>query len=171
MKDMLMSTTGDLILIEDNSMENKVKLNFIISKTKPVQLSFSFEENNDKLEKHSIKLSFEFINSPKKYKEKIIQDEKVLNQLLNIALNTPINSLSHDLSFGNELELYKHCQIRDTKNTSLISKCIEKALKSILSDFTVVVSYDKNKQIGESTQTISAKIETSEKTFLKDVEV
>lgn len=171
MKDMLMSDTGDLILIEDTSMENKIKLSFNFSKTNPIQLSFSFKENIERAPQKGIRLSFLFANSNKKYKEKTIIEDKVLNQLLSISLKTPVNSLSHDLSFGNELELYKHCQLRETKNIKLIEQYIDKSFKKILSDFSVSAEYSKNRQINEASQMITIRIETSEKTFLKDVKL
>lgn len=171
MKDMLMSDTGDLILVEDTSKENKIKLKFTFSKTNPIYLSFSFRENMPPINNNGICLSFTFNNPNKKYKEKPLEGNKVLNQLLTIALKTPVNSLSHDTSFGNELEYYKHCHIRDEKNIALIEQCVKKSLQSILSDFDVYAVQNKNKKINDSSQTIAIKIETSEKTFLKDVEV
>lgn len=171
MKDMMMSDTGDLILVEDTSKENKIKLKFNISKTNPICLSFSFRENIPEIKNSNICLSFAFNSPNKKYKEKTLDGNKVLNQLLTIALKTPVNSLSHDTSFGNELEYYKHCHIGDEKNIALIEQCIKKSFQSILSNFDVYAIKNKSKKINDSSQTLSIKIETSEKTFLKDVEV
>ena len=100
------------------------------------------------------------------YHEKLISKETELKQRLTLVLKTALGELAHDTSFGSQMELQRHCNLRNSENLTRIEKVARQAFNQILSNYDLDVTYSPLKAVNYYSQQLTFKITTNGQTIV-----
>lgn len=159
-KDLMLTDTGDIVLIQKKNQGHKIELLFFFSESKPIALDFDFYNRNTNLPILPFCLTFCLDEEDVAVKEKIITGKKAVEQQIKWALNTAITERSYDASYGSELERQMHKNAK-SKNyllqTAMIAKeAIDKL--NLFEDYTVTALYNKEKSLSKQSFIITFSI-------------
>lgn len=115
--------------------------------------------------------TFSIRSQEKIYHEKIITGNAALKQQLTLVLKTALGELVHDTTFGSQIELQRHCNLRHPENLTRIQLTARKAFDQILSDYDLQVTYSPLKAIGYYSQQLTFIITTNNQVIIINEEV
>lgn len=162
--DFKISKTGDLIFKENDITSNKIKINFILSKTNACKICFDFNEFYAlEPSSHALKVKFDLVEKTANKSISILKEEEALAQLLLLKLKTTLGELPLRQAFGSKISMLRHKEINNS-NLKLLEEYITDCISDIVSEPTVKASayidysngynqtvkvriYDKNKNV------------------------
>ena len=149
--DLATTQSGD-IYFEDTIQCKPLKLSFNLINgaidgthiSKPLTLSFTHYRPTrpEPAPSGALQLSFNYGDLLPKdiYQVSCIYDSDVREKQIEYAIRTTLTDLKTNSSFGSDLELYMHSNLRDNANISRLSSVISKAVSKFLASPTVEVT-------------------------------
>lgn len=140
--DLATTTSGDIIFA-GATKNNALKLSFDLTFDDTEQLVLSFKHHRlalPDINNESLKISFDFSDKGDTYKAVCISDVDVLKKRIEYIIRTTVTDLKANATFGSDLELYIHKDIRSKTVISDIESVISKALSGVVDALSVKVS-------------------------------
>lgn len=138
MFDFKLTDRGDIMLVESSSMGNKIKIDFMLSKSKPIRLDFYLDNFSEK--KHEgIQVKFDINGTTEKYHCKTISGTAAVQQACVFRLKTELGDMKNNESIGSTLETMRHKPIYDTIVQNNINSIAKKAIYDILPNAKITV--------------------------------
>lgn len=140
--DFKISKTGDLLFKENDINSNKLKVNFILSNTNALKVSFNFIDcfNSNSLNNNTLKIKFNLIETKANKSAIVLNNDEAINQLLLLKLKTTLTELPLRQNFGSKLSLLKHKEVNQS-NLKLLEEYVSECISDIISDFTVKADF------------------------------
>lgn len=132
MKDLMLTKSGDLMLVAEVRKQNMIKLSFCLSHTNACKIDFFIEDVMPlTLSPTQIQLNFEIDDKKKTYTSKVVTKKYFAKQACLIRLKTQLGELKYHKQIGSKMEEVKHQFLFDPSvimKTELLAK---EALKDL----------------------------------------
>lgn len=167
MKDLFLTSRGDLSVENISDTRQRLEINFFTSKSNALIVDFFVEGTKDKKgNQNSLSISFE-INKPKEDKElRIINGDLAIEQAIRIRLLTALGSLRGNHEIGSKIETVIHRLIeKDTVPViTELEQCIKQAIQDIVNDPIIKIKVLDSKYLDYS-NALSVIIISNNKTY------
>lgn len=144
MIDLVLNDNGDIIFEENEGYEESLLLNFIVSNSSSLQLSF-YVDNRDEQEYKSNVLQLNILLDIPKYNKEIqtISNEEFYEQAIKLRISTALNSVSGNLDMGSKVESFKHRMITEKKLFEYLEQEIRRCLSDIIPNADIKIEKHK----------------------------
>lgn len=144
MIDLVLNDNGDIIFEENEGYEESLLLNFIVSNSSSLQLSF-YVDNRDEQEYKSNVLQLNVLLDIPKYNKEVqtISNEEFYEQAIKLRISTALNSVSGNLDMGSKVESFKHRMITEKKLFEYLEQEIRRCLSDIIPNADIKIEKHK----------------------------
>lgn len=153
MKDLFLTSRGDLAIEEINETHRRLEINFVTSKSNALRLNFFIEDTYQKKPtRNSLMLNF-LINKPVFNKEmKIISGDMCIEQAIKIRLASALGSIKGNKTIGSKIETIIHEYVDQDNTYNQLNKIIKEAISDIIPNPIITIIKPKSKYLDYSTE-------------------
>lgn len=152
MFDLALTEKGDLIFQQNINRAKPLKIQFSLTSTKTLRISFQTRDFNPITNNTGIKISFNIGSNQYKNKAITLNNIEAKIQAIKIRLQTSLGDISGRPNIGSALEFIKHKSLTDISTHSQTVSIVKTAIEDIVKDPKVIVKPVVSKRNGKYSQ-------------------
>lgn len=139
MLDFKLTDRGDIIVEESKEVSARVRIDFMLSNSKPIRINFDLDNFKEKIVS-PFKVQFEVNGDTEKYRCETIQGVNALQQACLIRLETELGDMKRSEWIGSRMQSVRHKPLYDLLIQNQIKEIAQEAIKDILPKAKITVT-------------------------------